>query len=57
MGYGISFLSRTQLTKIIEQTNDPAVKALAEATLNVYALHLHLEKSLVEAIANAKDKK
>jgi hypothetical protein len=50
MGYGIKFLSTTQLRQIIDEATDPVVKAFAEATLSTYEIHLSLEKMLVESL-------
>lgn len=50
MGYGIKFLSRTQLRQIITDTTDPVVKEFAEATLSTYEIHLSLEEMLIKSL-------
>ena len=56
MSNDIRFLSKQQLEQVHGMTTDPVVKALAEATLSAYELHLSLEKALLTAYTPKKGK-
>jgi hypothetical protein len=50
MGYGIKFRSRNNLREVISKAEDPVVKAMAEAVLSTYEIHMTLEKALNDSI-------